>query len=276
MAGYPELLDSATEKNRKNLAGQFDFFSDLGAEMPETEFRYPDIPEYSAKELLILEKESSGLYFTGHLLDEYKNHIAVLSPDSVDDIISSFSDASDGEKARYKEGDTVRLAGMITARTDKQVKGGRRMSFLTLEDRYADIEVIVFPNQAERYGAMLTVDSAVTLLGRITLREDEPPKVILSTVEDLKSNTVFASASVEKGSEGEKKMRLYIRVPSMQDKAVTLALSILLQYPGNTEVAFFDESTKKYALRREGGVNCNALLLGKLSEYLGAENVVLR
>ena len=274
LSGYPELLKSAAEKNRQNLAGQFDFFSDLGAEMPETEFRYPDIPEFSAKELLLLEKESSGLYFTGHLLDDYKEHIAAIKPNSVADVLSSFADGETVSEASYHEGDTIRIAGIITDRTDKQVKGGKRMCFITLEDRYADIEVIVFPNQAERFGALLTVDSAVAISGKITVRDEEPAKVILFSAETLKGNSSFASGAV-KEAETKKKSRLYIRVSDMESEAVSLALRILAQHPGNTEVAFFDISTKKYVTRRGVSAECNRYLMDKLREYLGEENVVL-
>lgn len=274
LAGYPELLQSATEKNRKNLAGQFDFFSDLLAEMPETEFRYPDIPEFSAKELLLLEKESSGLYFTGHLLDEYKTHIEAIKPDSVSDIMASFADGETTPDASYREGDNVRIAGIVTERTDKLVKGGKRMCFVTVEDRYADIEVIVFQNQAERFGALLTQDSAVMVTGKITVRDEEPPKIILASAEALKGNSAVSSVSNEQ-ARPEKKKRLYIRVPNMESEAVSLAIRILLQHPGNTEVAFFDISTKKYVVHRGALADCNRYLLLKLREYLGEENVVL-
>ena len=242
--------------------------------MPETEFRYPDIPEFSAKELLLLEKESSGLYFTGHLLDEYKTHIEAIKPDSVADIIASFTDGESVSDASYREGDNVRVAGIVTARTDKQVKGGKRMCFVTIEDRYADIEVIVFQNQAERFGALLAQDSAVTVTGKITVRDEEPPKVILATAEVLKGN--FTASSVSNNEvQKTKKQRLYIRVPNMESEAVSLAIRILLQHPGNTEVAFFDISTKKYVIHRGAFADCNRFLLLKLREYLGEENVVL-
>lgn len=289
MAVYAGMIDSASEKAKRNLDGQFDLFSDMGAALPDADVAYPDIPEYTTRELLLLEKESSGLYFTGHLLDDYRLHIEALLPDSIADILSSFEENT--TEVRYNEKDTVRLAGIVTGRTEKLTRDGRRMFFLTLEDRYAEMEVIVFAGQAEKFGAYLTVESAAFVSGRLSIRDDEPPKLILSDAALLMTNETFrakqaADKAADKKEEpasknsdktpsaGEKK--LYLRVPSKEDPLFRTALLILRQHPGPTPVVLYDGKTGKYSMKTDGGVTPGDSLLSKLSEYLGEENVVYR
>ncbi|MBR7162320.1 MAG: DNA polymerase III subunit alpha, partial [Clostridia bacterium] len=116
LSSYEELIDTVLNKKRGNVAGQLDIFSAL---LPDTEetHEYPDIPEFTTRELLLLEKESSGMYFSGHLLDDYKEDIEREACDGISEILSAFEE---GEAApAYKERDKVTVCGMITSKTVK-------------------------------------------------------------------------------------------------------------------------------------------------------------
>ena len=116
MICYENILDSEHEKVRNNISGQMDLFSAISSSpVASGGYKYPDVQEYSLKELLILEKECSGMYFSGHMVDNYSEHIAALNPDRTGDIIIETGDdyVSSGI-SRYKDKSNVRVAGIIT------------------------------------------------------------------------------------------------------------------------------------------------------------------
>lgn len=149
----------------------------------DTQIALPDIPEVSKRELLSMEKETTGLYLSGHPMDEYRELAQKASAASIRRIIDDLS----GENASpaYKDGMTVRLACVITAVRLKSTKNGSMMAYVTVEDESASIELVVFPRSLQQCGAYLTEDSAVLLTGRIDAREDEAPKVLLNEAQPL-------------------------------------------------------------------------------------------
>ncbi|MBE6567939.1 MAG: hypothetical protein E7657_04690, partial [Ruminococcaceae bacterium] len=258
-------------------AGQLDIFSTL---LPDTqeEHTYPDIPEFSTRELLLLEKESSGMYFSGHLLDDYKDDIESVKFDGISDILAAFEP---GESApSYKEKDKVTVCGMITAKTVKNTRNGAKMAFLTLEDRTAEMEVIVFPKQFEGYADILLGDTAVRVRGTLSEREDEGVKLILSEAELLLSNAKF-TASATAGAEPpkaapQKGACLYLRVPSLSDPKTREALEMVRFSKGDVEVLFYDASSGKTVAPKDTKTNPTSMMLGALRALLGDANVVLR
>jgi len=277
LATYEELIDTVLNKKRGNVAGQLDIFSTL---LPDTqeEHTYPDIPEFSTRELLLLEKESSGMYFSGHLLDDYKDDIESVKFDGISDILAAFEP---GESApSYKEKDKVTVCGMITAKTVKNTRNGAKMAFLTLEDRTAEMEVIVFPKQFEGYADILLGDTAVRVRGTLSEREDEGVKLILSEAELLLSNAKF-TASATAGAEPpkaapQKGACLYLRVPSLSDPKTREALEMVRFSKGDVEVLFYDASSGKTVAPKDTKTNPTSMMLGALRALLGDANVVLR
>ena len=277
LATYEELIDTVLNKKRGNVAGQLDIFSTL---LPDTqeEHTYPDIPEFSTRELLLLEKESSGMYFSGHLLDDYKDDIESVKFDGISDILAAFEP---GESVpSYKEKDKVTVCGMITAKTVKNTRNGAKMAFLTLEDRTAEMEVIVFPKQFEGYADILLGDTAVRVRGTLSEREDEGVKLILSEAELLLSNAKFkapATAGAEPPKAAPQKGAcLYLRVPSLSDPKTREALEMVRFSKGDVEVLFYDASSGKTVAPKDTKTNPTSMMLGALRALLGDANVVLR
>ncbi len=269
LATVEEQIDNLLARKRGSIPGQIDIFSSLLPEEAEVAFQYPDIPEYSAKELLLLEKESSGMYFSGHLLDGYSEDIAGEAHDEISDILASFED--DADKPRYRERQRVVLCGMITAKTVKNTRSGSGMAFLTLEDRYAEIEIIVFPKQYEKFQAELQADTAVRVYGNITEREDDGVKIIASEISALQSNE---DRALHVSSVKEDLKTLYLRVDSLSDEKTKEALEILKFSTGTTKVLFYESTTKKYVAPKGVRADISDLTLGALRALLGASNVI--
>ena len=262
---YEEIVDSATNISRTTAHGQTDIFSMLSGDdhkgiLPH--FDFPNIEEFSQKELLMFEKEVSGMFFSGTILDSYKNHINSMNVKKIVSITGN--DESEG---CYKDKDKVRIAGIITSRTVKQTKNKENMAFLTVEDDTGTIEVIVFPKFYERLADILVQENVVTIIGNVTVREDEPYKVILASAENLVLNTDFSQSASEK---------LYLKVDNIEAPIVSQITQILKSGKGDCEVIFFDSSTKKYIKAKDLSIVANDEVIKILKTILGADNVIYK
>ena len=226
-------------------------------------FKYPNIPERSAKELLKMEKEVTGMYFSGNLLDSYSMHIEKISAQKINEII---------ESPETFEKSSVKLVGMVTSVTVKTTKKNDRMAFISLEDKYGEIECIVFPAQLQRYSAYAQEDNAVLIEGSVSVREDEDPKVIVNKITPLIENNSYQDKPKEK--ELPKTFsKLYLRVSNFENIAFSQAKDIVKANIGNTNVIFYNSAKKEY-VPFELGIYLNNKTYNILIELLGEDNVV--
>ena len=274
MCCYENILDSEHEKNRNNISGQMDMFSIASVDNSKTSYRYPDIPEYSLKELLILEKESSGMYFSGHMIDNYSNHIASLGVDSIAEILSDTVEDSPNPSPKYRDRQSVRIAGIITSKRTKTVKTGDMMAFITVEDRFSEIEVIVFARQYSKYAEEIFNENAVLINGDVSVEDGEGVKILLSSIEPLKSNTEYSSKTQKKTESSLK--RVFIKVKDISDPALKKLSRMALLYPGKTEIVVFSSSDKKYSVLKGAAINLSDDVMARLIAIFGEENVVVK
>lgn len=286
---YEDMIERVTAKGRNNLDGQLDMFSSLTAETQAPKCEYPDIPEFGIREKLLMEKEATGMYFSGQMLDEYSKHLALLKPESIADYVGDESDPVD--KAR------VSVAGIVTSVTLKNTKNGDRMAFFTVEDRMAEIECIVFARQYAECAHLIHTDSGVYLSGTVSLREDEPPKILVNRLEPLVENTRFREEDFAKkpetaqqnvprpqprpqaqtGTDPQKAAprRLFLRVPDAKGLAFYKALNLAELFEGSFPVYFFFADEKRYETDPHG-VAMSDYVLRQFRELLGEENVILK
>ena len=189
LAVYESMIDTLSAKTRANLEGQMDMFSAIAdASAPAPAFRYPDVPPYSLREKLMLEKEASGMFFSGQLLDDYTDCVAAIDPTPIFDIVAG---EESEEGSTHTDRERVTVAGVITSVTHKTTKKDERMAFFSLEDAGGVMECVVFPKTLTRYRDAIAADRAVFVEGNLSIREDEPPKLLVSTVSPLVDNAHF-------------------------------------------------------------------------------------
>lgn len=272
---YEGIVDSELDSKHSNVAGQFDLFSvGFGADSIEApSYDYPDLPEFSLRELLILEKESSGMYFSGHMADNYSHHIAGLGVDKVSEILDDFSEEAMMTNPRYKDKSSVKVAGIITARKTKVTKNGSTMAYITLEDRFAEIEIVAFAKQYSAYYSELYVDNAVCISGNISAEEGEEPKLLLSSVEKLIPNTSYVE---EKSDSNGRKNILYIRVKDQKDERIPLIYRMSALNRGQTQIVLFDDSTRKSLAMKNIMIDPSDKVIAKLRDIFGQNDVILR
>ena len=195
LAVYEHMIDTRAAKNRANLEGQMDMFAMLeGGEDLSTQastFDYPDVPEYTLREKLMLEKEASGMFFSGQLLDDYSKCVEGLSPISISEIIPTDADEEDIAASLLPDKTRVRVAGIITSVTQKTTRKDERMAFFTIEDSAGEIECLAFPKVYSQDGDMIKADNAVFVEGNLSVREDEAPKILVSTLGLLVDNAHY-------------------------------------------------------------------------------------
>ena len=271
MQCYDNIIDSEHDKSRNNIAGQMDIFSQSISSATTVKYNYPNIPEYPAKELLILEKESSGMYFSGHIIDSYSKHLENISPDKISEIIESLAEEEMGAGGRYKDKSQVKIAGIITAKRTKVTKNGSIMAFLTVEDRYGDIEVIVFAKSYEKFSDILLEDTAVIICGNISSEEGEAPKVLLSSAEILVDNSEYSNKAV-----ATEEQRVFIKVTDLNDKRINNIKRISALNRGNAKIILYDESTKKYCAMKGMMIDTSNAVIARLCSVFGENSVILK
>ena len=265
LSSYEIMIDGLSVRNRMNISGQLDIFSCSDEKISDDDFHYPDIPEFPHEELMRLEKESSGMYFSGHLLDDYTNFIKSLRYEKIFDII--ISEEEDEETGKFSDRQAISVIGIITAKSVKQTHKGANMVFLTVEDRYADIEVVVFPKQCEKFSEHLFVGNAVHIVGNLSFREEEKPKILLSSIEPLVKN---------ENMEAEEGKTVYVRVEKTDSPLCSAVLDFAYKNSGKNKLIFFSSSDKKYFSVKGCSITLNDENLTALRQLTGYNNVIIK
>ena len=185
LAVYESAMDANAARRKSNVDGQLSLFDiAFGAEeKPIFEQRrdLPNLPDYPARTRLAIEKEMTGVYITGHPLDDYRENLGRLRFSTAD--IQELDERQDHGMAL--DGRSVDMGGILTEVKGKATKKGAYMGFLTLEDLTGQIECLVFPKTFERYQGMLAADDVVVLSGKLSIREEESPKLLVDRVTSL-------------------------------------------------------------------------------------------
>ena len=220
LAMYESILDGEATRRKTMITGQLSLFGDEGLEAPRPEL--PKIPEMSPKLLLQYEKEMTGVYITGHPLDEYRERLEKM-PCSVQ-VLQEYAEDEEWEKFDRMN---VTLGGMIIETRMNTTKANKLMCFITLEDLYGTIECLVFPRIYDRLARMIQNDTVVVIRGTLSLREDEEPKLL---VEDIRPLDSAESAPLAP----ERPKRLYLKI---ENRALTpMAQNLLREHPGSMVV----------------------------------------
>ena len=257
MAVYERVLDGVLQDRRKNLDGQISLFDQalIQREEPMDFELLPDIKEFPRDILLSMEKETVGVYISGHPLWEYKDVLEGLTS-TLDLQAREFDTEALISPDSLKDGDMVEIGGIIVEHKRKTTRNNNLMAFVTLEDLYGTIEVIVFPTIYKRYARLLDNDSTVIIQGKLSLKEEEEPKILCDRVIPLTS-------SMNK--------KLYLKIGPNNRINISHQLNpILKKYSGNIPVILYVESIKQKSLAdRELWVKEDRGLIEELSNLLG-------
>ena len=216
----------------------------------------------------------TGLYITGHPLDEYAQRLKMqttneiskifLVQETLDDTLETdiVEVAIFNSQDTLKDNDRVILGGILAGVNQKVTRNNTIMAFLKLEDLTGTIEVIVFPKTLDKVKELCVTDSLVIIKGRLSLKEDEPPKLICESIEPL---------------EKINNSKVYLRAEdTIEAKELSKRLKELLikEYLGDTPIYIFASKEKqKFRVPRDRWVSLESNVIDLLKENLGEENV---
>ena len=290
---FEKAMDGASRRAKSAVAGQISLFGfDEEAAPPPPPL--PELREFELYNLLQMEKEVTGVYISGHPLDEYAAELAKLEVNS-QFLRSQKEDSPDGGMSLDQA--TVAMGGLIAEKRMKATKSGNMMAFVQLEDMYGITEVLVFPKVYDRVSALLNQDSAVVLTGKLSVREDEDIKLLLDSAQPLKGYRGAAEAedrsrrqysdyappvapvpppaepAAEAAAAMPRQRRLYLRLSRADMDA---ALKILSGTPGGIRVMLYIAEEKKTLAAPVGYWVSENFNRDALSALLGPDSVVLK
>lgn len=272
------VMDTLDADRRRNLDGQMGFF-DTMTSPGKQQVEIAAQPDFSPLEKLAMEKEVTGLYLSGHPLAEYSALFQQRAVISMGDIQK---DAREGAE-KYRDGDRVRVLGAIQKIKRKNTKSNENMAFVTLEDLYGSMEMLVFPNVYSRYYSLLQEGKIIMAEGRISLTEEKDTKLVCDAVFLAPDPNAMISGLDSKNAAQKKPKEkpssrpgLYLRVPDKESRAYRKALQYIEIFDGPVELYIYFEDTRKLVRAPSSlRVEVEPVLIRELKKLLGEEAVVL-
>ncbi len=263
LAVYEPVMGWLANQSRRNIAGQVSFFDSLDDREAEMTVQIPDIPELDLFELLNYEKQTTGLYISGHPMDKYRQALRRTGAVSIRQAV--------GEESPFRDGDTVTVCGVIQSVVNKTTRNGGMMAYVTLEDDSASVEMLVFPAALSRCEDKLLVGAAVAVEGRISFRDEKPTQIMVNSVQDLEAYTKTAGKPKRSLNRVSPCGKLYLKLPSEDSLEYQKTRAILNMFPGETQAVLYFADT---GVRRGTRCSPEAVMLDELRDLLGDPAVV--
>ena len=268
---YEAVIDSVADSRRRNVEGQMGLF-DLGGEQEETpgSIPIPKLAELSEQDRMAMEKDVTGLYLSGHPMDSYRSMLKNANVAAIGAIMECFETGG----TEFADEQIVSVAGMVQQIKMKTTRNNSLMAYITLEDDTGAMEMLAFSNAIDRFGGFLTENAPVVVSGRISVRDEKAPQLIINQAWPLEDYAKHGapevrSAAAKPVSAG----KLYLQIPTEncgQDRRVRASVQM---FPGRIPVILYYADTKA---RRQAYCDPTAELLQELRTILGEKNVVLK
>ena len=261
------VMDSVSQEQKNNISGQMDLFGDPQDSGGKTaSIPVPDVEEYSSREKMAMEKETTGLYFSGHPMDEYRDSARKAGAVPIGRIISDFS-SQDGP-VRFSDNQKITIAGIVSSYKTRTTKNNSLMSYIQLEDDTGTMELIAFQRALDTGGGYVSDNAALLINGRISIRDENEPQLMVDSIRPISDLNMVGRNEPPKAGR-----KLWVKLPSRQDPALKRIQLILTMFPGSQQMIIWCEKEKKRI-----GAKCliHEGLILELEEMLGKENVVVK
>lgn len=258
LSNYDRILSAVAESKRENLDGQFDLFGECEGGEPEI----PNAEEFSFAELLEMEKETIGVYISGHPLSEYSPWLTSGGMTTSRRIIEGV----DPDVKDYVDGQTVSIIGIFRSKKMFTTKSGKQMCFASFEDVSGDIEVIVFPNIYESVRGLLQQGAKLWVTGKISVKDDEDPKILADRV-----------TTIEAMMDELSKKTVCLRLRSDEKDRINELRKICSLNAGNNKLqVYLSDIGKLTVLRGAETIEVSGRTLSELIKAFGQQNVRLK
>ena len=264
---FESVIDSEASSKRGNLSGQMTLFDE---EQTSFEMEFPDIPEFDTKTLLKMEKQSIGMYLSGNPMQEYEEKVKLLTKHNIQSVLSSVEKNEDNiyvsVDGGLKDGENVRICAVISNRKNKITRSNTQMAFLKIEDAFGSIEALVFPKILSQFSSILQEENIVMLDAKVSIREDEEPKLLLEK-----------AVLLDMVNPEPKEQILYIKFTERTNESLNIYKEKAALYKGNTPVClYFEKSGERLMAPKDMQINPTKEAINALIECFGDKNVVLK
>ena len=260
LAVYEQMMDAVADSRKKNLEGQMGLFSML--EEDAGAIPIPPLKEMKKAELLALEKETTGIYLSGHPMDDYRPYLKNTHVVHIARLMD--------EESTYTDDQIISVAGIVQTVKMKTTRSNSVMAYVTLEDDTAAVEMLAFSNVLSQYGGYLREGSAVVVTGRLSLRDDKEPQIVVNRARPISD---FSQQEQPPEPPPPAAGKLYLRLPTEQDRLFAKVRAIVNMFPGtNPVVVYFADTGKRL------GARCALaqMMIEELKNILGEGNVVVK
>jgi len=280
------VLDSVADHKRRNVEGQIDLFG-MGSDIEEKPFgdvELPNIPEYSKGELTRMEREVTGLYLSGHPMDDYRDAVKRLRAVNIGDILADLSKSTENAagnndgRSRFSDNQKIVLAGVVEAVKTKPTRNNSLMAYLTLDDGTGSIELLAFQRVIDESGGYMQTESLVLAYGKISDRDEKDPQIVLDALRPISdanqiTNHKSQITNERLGNVPQDGKTLFVKLRSEDGPEYERLKLVHMMFPGNERMVIHFEDTKKNV-----GAKCliHGALLEELKTMLGNKNVVVR
>ena len=264
LAVYESMMDSVSASRKKNLEGQMGLFSMLDVEDKAVAIPIPKLPEMSKADLMALEKETTGIYLSGHPMDDYRQFLRNTHVVPIGTLMS--------EDSTYADDSIISVAGIVQSVKMKTTRNNSMMAYVTLEDDTSSIEMLAFSNVLSQYGGYLRENSAVVITGRLSIRDEKEPQIVINRAQPISDYTVNVSAPQE-APKTVQADTLYLQLTGESDPRFQKVRAIVNMFPGNNTVKVFFADTRKLMGTK---ASLDSAMIEELKSLLGEGNVVLK
>ncbi len=263
IASFEGIIDAIQSHNKKGMNGQVSMF-DLGSlneetNLDEIKYNFIERHELNEKEMLSLEKEMLGIYVSGHPLEKIREQIIEKTNISSADMrkIDEQNMAEEvTEKIQFHDGQTVKIAGVITSVKKKYTKNNKIMAFVNIEDLYGSAEIIVFEPTYLKAQDVLVEENIVMITGRLSIREDDSTKIVAQEIKNFREeeSKVFIIDITNTTEEQKEKLRGAIKFFNGEQNNICVMVKV-------------EEELKKC-----GAIYLNEEILNFFKQIVGSEN----
>ena len=260
LAVYDTMMVSVSSSRRRNLEGQIGLFNMFQDDSRVGAIPIPKLKELSRGDLMLMEKETTGIYLSGHPMDDYRD---LLKNSRVLPIGALLEEGNN-----YQDDQIVSVAGVILSTKMKTTRNNSTMSYVTVEDNTAAIELLVFSKTLTEFGGYIRENAAVVVTGRLSTRENKDPQIIanrIRPISDFQVNTPPPDLVARPDN------ILYLRLPTQSDERFAKIKAILNMFPGTKPVVVYFADTKQ---RMGSHCDIDERMMPELERLLGKENVV--
>ncbi len=262
LAVYDTMMDSVADARKRNLEGQLGLFTML---QDQPQMPIPKLAEMKKADLMALEKETTGIYLSGHPMDDYRKFLRGSHVVPIGALMA--------EDSTYQDDQVVSVAGIVQTVRMKTTRNNSTMSYVTVEDDTGSIEMLAFSNVLSQYGGYLRENEAVVITGRVSIREDKDPQLVMNRVRPMSDYSQAKAGEPAKEPESNPAGKLYLQLPTQEGKLFAKIRAILSMFPGSNPVVVYFADTK---CRMGSRAMLDGRMLDELKNVLGEANVVVK